>query len=319
MKTSKGHLRRSPVLLAAVLTALLLMPTWTAAANHHRVSDGRLAVADFVTGQLFALNPDGSGLVQLTHTPKNTQASNPVWSPNGGLLAFDSNRDGPVRLYTMFPDGTHKQLVFRDKRGFDDSQSSFYPDGDRLAFTRCDSTLGACVIASVRLDGTGLRTFSRFSHDIFDTGPSVSPDGRHLAFVRFNAGGIQAQVYVGNADGSDARPVTSPALQAFAPQWSPDGRRLLVNSNCCRLGGDLYVISLPGQYRQRLTRTPYPLATFYGTYSPSGRQIAFASNRDHPDRCCNDLFLTTADGRGQVRVPTTVKGPYLISWAPSVP
>jgi len=50
------------------------------------------------------MNADGSGVIQLTHSPYGD--IEPAWSPDGGRVAFQSNRDGNSEIYVMNADGT---------------------------------------------------------------------------------------------------------------------------------------------------------------------------------------------------------------------
>lgn len=146
-----------------------------------------------------------------------------------------------------------------------------------------------------------------------DFWPAVATDG-HIAFIRFGAGGISSQVYVMNADGSHARAVSPPVLQAIHPNWSPDGRRIAISTNCCRLGGNIWTVSPTGNKAVQLTETPYPLFSLVPAYSPSGTRIAFTSSRNHPDRCCTDLFVMTADGRQETMIPTGLAVVDQLAW-----
>jgi Tol biopolymer transport system component len=46
----------------------------------------------------------GSGLTNLTNDPADDWA--PAWSPDGTLMAFQTNRDGNWEIYTMAVDGS---------------------------------------------------------------------------------------------------------------------------------------------------------------------------------------------------------------------
>ncbi|NNF44575.1 MAG: S9 family peptidase [Phycisphaerales bacterium] len=70
--------------------------------------------------------------------------------------------------------------------------------------------------------------------DRVDRGPRLSPDGRHVAFVR-NGGHDDddpagARVWVMPLDGGEAWPTAPLPHGASGPTWSPDGRWLLVSS-----------------------------------------------------------------------------------------
>jgi Tol biopolymer transport system component len=57
---------------------------------------------------------------------------------------------------------------------------------------------------------------------------------------------------VARPDGSDARAITKGAVASGVPSWSPDGRRILVNSG--RDGNrEIYVIAPDGTGLERLT------------------------------------------------------------------
>jgi hypothetical protein len=71
----------------------------------------------------------------------------------------------------------------------------------------------------------------------------------------------------------------------------------------------------------RLATTKWPNSNFEPAYSPGGGQIAFSSDRLHPDLCCADLFVVRADGSRQHMVATGLQGVIEAAWgtAPPVP
>ena len=57
---------------------------------------------------------------------------NPAWSPNGGRIAFDSNRSGNLDVYSMNADGSGvKQLTTSPAL---DALPAWSPDGSELVF-----------------------------------------------------------------------------------------------------------------------------------------------------------------------------------------
>ncbi|MFL5434279.1 MAG: TolB family protein, partial [Myxococcales bacterium] len=63
---------------------------------------------------------------------------------------------------------------------------------------------------------------------VIDQFPSVSPDGRKIAFMSDRDGDIE--IYVMNLDGSNPTRLTrSPGRDAH-PEWSPDGRKIYFQS-----------------------------------------------------------------------------------------
>jgi Tol biopolymer transport system component len=101
--------------------------------------------------------------------------------------------------------------------------------------------------------------------------PSVSPDGRSIAYLSY--GGIQLM----NLDGSGQRPLGT----AFGerPQWSPDGRSLVYsggNGSLCVPPAqrcaftDVWTVNADGTAERKvLDRAVHPV------WSPGGRRLAF--------------------------------------------
>ncbi len=58
------------------------------------------------------MNPDGSGQTRVT---KNlTGDFNPTWSPDGRMIAFQSDRDGNSEIYVMDADGSGQTRITDD-------------------------------------------------------------------------------------------------------------------------------------------------------------------------------------------------------------
>ncbi len=83
-----------------------------------RPDGGRVVLMDATANhqEIYAINPDGNGLVALTR-PKSALLETlphnvaPAWSPDGQWIAFLSNRDGDWAVYVMDGDGANQQRV----------------------------------------------------------------------------------------------------------------------------------------------------------------------------------------------------------------
>ncbi|MFJ1765805.1 S9 family peptidase [Amycolatopsis sp. NPDC088138] len=81
------------------------------------------------------------------------------------------------------------------------------------------------ALRRVSLDGTE----SAWTHGPHDSAPSISPDGRWVAFLRAGDGkgaDGRPQLHLMPADGGDAQRLTSLHLGAGEPVWAPDSRRI---------------------------------------------------------------------------------------------
>src|SRR5829696_5019311 len=79
---------------------------------------------------IFTMNPDGSGVVKLTHSDDVSDAA--AWSPDGSQIAFGSDRrNGAWRreIYVMDADGSNVRRVSTlPEKAELDSQPRFSPD-----------------------------------------------------------------------------------------------------------------------------------------------------------------------------------------------
>jgi serine/threonine protein kinase len=90
--------------------------------------DERIVFDDNV--DLFMINSDGSGLVQLTFPPADE--NEPAWAPDGQRIAFVSSGAGNRDIYVMNADGSNPLRLTLDPA--DDRRPTWSPDGTQLAF-----------------------------------------------------------------------------------------------------------------------------------------------------------------------------------------
>jgi serine/threonine protein kinase/Tol biopolymer transport system component len=112
---------------------------------------------------------------------------------------------------------------FTNLRGAE-TMPAFSPDGNMIAYSWNGPAEDNRDIYVKLIDsGEPLRLTN---HPDFDTGPIFSPDGRRIAFSRFNdtPSGFTAAVYVIPALGGTEQRIAD----GWAPDWSPDGKTLVV-------------------------------------------------------------------------------------------
>src|SRR3954452_11112320 len=201
--------RRAALAAAAVLTAgLALAP---AARATFPGGNGRIVYLDAARSQLFTADPSGAAPPQVTELPDGAGVGEPAWSPDSRRIAFSTDVSGEQRLWVMDADGGHAGMVFDDLPVYRDRWPRYTPDGQTLVFGRCLPGDAPCSIWRVGVDGRGLRAITPFQvgrREATDFFADVYPDGTRIAFTRFGARGITAQVMVAPIDGANPHAIT---------------------------------------------------------------------------------------------------------------
>jgi Tol biopolymer transport system component len=96
------------------------------------------------------------------------------------------------------------------------------------------------------------------------------------------------ELWMANADGSDAKQITKNGAANFAPYFTPDGKRLVFASNMGdpkRRTFEIYLINLDGTGLEQVTYgrqfDSFPM------FSPDGTKIVWGSNRNGKDHETN--------------------------------
>lgn len=124
---------------------------------------------------------------------------------------------------------------------------------------------------------------------------AASPDGSQVAF--FVIEGPRATIWVADARGQNARPLTTEGFEALEQfqEWSPDGKALLYQSR--RTGhSDLWILPIDGGTPRQLTRDIRD--DVGGAWSRDGKWIAFLSTRGKQ----TDVWVVPAAGGIEQRV-----------------
>ncbi|MEW2253784.1 cell wall-binding repeat-containing protein [Streptomyces sp. NPDC047869] len=241
--------------LAAGLVGGLPGPA-TAATGSWPAADGKLLYTDG-GGHMGFVNPNGTSWSQFS--PSGNQGA---WSADGSQVAFvnsdhirtawadseDTGVDIPMpagsgwrpadptfwygggdivfkaegRLRVTAADGTRtpRALFGTDVDGCD-SKPSGSADG-MLAFVRTGTSCTTTGTPAVWVYNGRTGKFLKLADDARE--PSISPDGRSVAFTR-SAGGHK-QVFTVGTDGTGLTQVTTDATDHNRPAWSPQGDRI---------------------------------------------------------------------------------------------
>jgi Tol biopolymer transport system component len=197
--------------------------------------------------EIYTARADGTDLRPLTSNGAyNAEAT---VSPDGKRIIYTSTRDGDIEIYSMNIDGSDVRRL-TNRVGYDGG-AFFSPDGTRIVWRAAYPATAADSADYRRLLGNRL----------------VRP--------------ARVELWIANADGSEARQITRLGGANFAPFFHPDGRRILFSSNFENPRGgrfDLFLINSDGTGLEKVTT--YDDFDSFPMFSPDGRKLVWASNRN---------------------------------------
>jgi TolB protein len=249
--------------------------------------------------QIYIVGLDGQDVRKIT----DNRSFNlfPRWSPDGNALAYTSFKTGVPFVYLRnLQNGSERALV---KFGNTKSPGSFHPAGDSLYASV--SVAGNSEIYRVRLDGS--RSEKIIEGYGIQVSPSVSPDGKRIAFVS-NRGG-SPQVYVRDLGGRADLRVSRAGGYSTSPSWSPAGDRIAFTSQS---GGkfSIYTVKTDGSDQQLLASEDGDCTD--PSFSPDGRYVVYTFQK----KGYSELKIISADGRWGKSLFSGLSGVGSPAWSP---
>ncbi len=156
----------------------------------------------------------------------HTRDDDPIWSPDGNTIVFDSTRTGTIDLYTKPADGSHQeQLLYHDD--IEKYAMSWSSDGRYIAYEGVNN--GHFDIWVVPMFGDH-KPFPFVKEKYSARTPLFSPDAKWIAFTSNESG--HTQIYI------EAFPKPGGKFlvgDGFAAAWVRNGKELLFIDNHSRI------------------------------------------------------------------------------------
>jgi TolB protein len=284
----------------------------------------------FVAMAAWAETPHLVNIRQLTHGGQNAEA---YWSPDGKRLIFQTTRP-PYdcdQIFIMNADGSDPHLVSTGKGRT--TCGYFLGDNRRIIYASTHQAAEACPPPPDRSKGYVWGVFA--GYDIYlatDAGkilkkltdaPGYDAEGTvnwktgRMVYTSLASGDLD--LWTMKTDGGDKKRITTKPGYDGGAVFSRDGQKLVWRANYPRtdetmarykelLGLNLTapmkmeIVVANGDGSGARTITDFGCASFAPTFSPDGRTIVFASNKNECDSRKFELFRMNLDGTGLEQV-----------------
>ena len=271
-----------------------------------------------------------SGVRQLTSGGQNAEA---YWSPDGKRLIFQSTR-GDLKcdqIFVMNADGSDQHMVSTGKGRT--TCGYFLPDNEHILYASTHLAGDACPpdadhskgyvwavypsydIFTAKADGSGIKRLTDAPG--YDAEATVNNKTKKIIYTSMASGDLD--LWEMGLDGSGKKQITKSYGYDGGPVFSRDGKKiawraghpstpetrqryadLLRDNLTSPMKMELFVADADGKDVKQITN--FGCASFAPTFTPDGKQLLFASNKQECDSSKFELYLIGIDGTGLQQV-----------------
>ncbi|MEK6281817.1 MAG: S9 family peptidase [Acidobacteriota bacterium] len=226
-------------------------------------------------------------------------STSPSFSADGKRIAFVSNMSGMPQIWTMAAEGGFPSLVTAsdDPVGF----VTWSPDGAWLAFNVAPGGGFNEQIYVVRPDGTGLRRLTEGGKENNFLG-DWTPDSRYLTYSSNRRTAASTDSYLLDVSTGQIKMVAENRGTGGINNVSLDGKYAVVSRLINRGDNDLFLVNVADGKESKLTPHQPPGSFFGGNFSPNGRTIYLASNKDRDLLAFARVKLSDSDQPGPIEI-----------------
>ena len=260
-------------IMASIVSMMILAPVIP--------SDGQVMYTVSLLGKLQLYSSDFAHDLTIPLHPSNSNDFQPTVSTKNKSIIFVSDRYGDAELFALSTDGRNlRQLT---DNGYDDLAPQWSPDESQILYQANPEGISQFFLMDA--DGSNIRQMTHIPQAI--ARPSWSPD---MSQITYDSGG---EIYIYDIASQEIQDLTNDAFWDQQAVWSPDGKRIIYESN---RGREWLLYQFEFARGESLPLSPSDRTYQQATWTDDPNQIIFQTTRQFT----RQLYTMQLDNPAQV-------------------